>query len=87
MKKITAEIFKTKNKQFAFRFVHKNGNIISSTETYTRKANAKKSCTNFIKAITDGDWELNDLTVTKKAQTAQMKKGLNHFKKVFLNGK
>lgn len=64
-KKLIAEIFKTKNGQFAFRLVHSNGNILSSSETYTRKANATKSCKNLIETILHGNWELKDLTKKK----------------------
>lgn len=63
--KSRAEIFKAKNGQFSFRFIHKNGNKLLSSETYTRKANAIKACKNLIEVIANRQIEIIDLTKKK----------------------
>lgn len=65
MTKVKAEIFRTKNKQFAFRLVHRNGNKLTCSETYTQKASAAKACTNLCLAIAAAQIEFVDLTQKK----------------------
>lgn len=65
MSKVHFEIFKTKNKQFAFRIVHANGNKLTSSETYTRKANAMKAAKNMLYVISWEEIDVNDLTKKK----------------------
>lgn len=63
--KIRAEIFKAKNGQYAYRLIHKNGNKLTASETYTRKSNAIKSLNRLLTAIKEGQCELVDLTKKK----------------------
>lgn len=47
-----------KNDHFWWRCWHRNGNILFSSETFTRKASAMKSMLNFIAAVVEKDYEV-----------------------------
>lgn len=61
MKKSRFEILRSVGNQFYFRLVGKNGKTISTSETYTTKANAKKG---IFAHYPDGvcPFEIEDLT-------------------------
>lgn len=64
-KKIQIEIFRAKNSQYAFRLKHRNGNILASSETYTRKANAMNGAYAFVRALRVDDYQFVDLVKKK----------------------
>lgn len=55
-------VHKSKNKQFFFHIVAKNGNIIATSETYTRKANCVKAIKGLVKRIKEGEGDIEDHT-------------------------
>lgn len=56
--KLMFEIKKSPYSGFWWRCVHVNGNILSHSEMYTRKASAMKSMLNFIAAVVEKDYEV-----------------------------
>lgn len=60
----TCEVYRTKNKQFAYRIKSKNGKIVGQGETYTRKYNCMKTVNRVFDWMIEGEFmDLKDLTL------------------------
>jgi uncharacterized protein YegP (UPF0339 family) len=65
-KKITAELFKGRNKQWYFRFVSSNGKIVAQSEGYKRKGSAQKAVNSIATHIMDYGLLIVDIEQLKK---------------------
>lgn len=56
--KLRFEVIKSRDRQFYWHCVHRNGNILFASETYTRRQSALKSMWSFINAMVKKDYEM-----------------------------
>jgi uncharacterized protein YegP (UPF0339 family) len=62
-------IARTSNGQFRFNIIGRNGQVIATSETYTRKASAMSTIESIKKSAAEA--RIDDTTVTKPAATGR----------------